>query len=234
MGKMLEEDCGVSEKVFYFRLKSSAKEDPMEDEKFIEIGGKHFKWTPGQVEIASSGEWILHKSILSECGRYQNYKLYRDIASAPKRVWHLTIMTGSGEAGHYHDYVILQEYYPGMIEWFMDAVQGIVGKTPTFPNRKKKRKNHPPVELPLSRRQEILGLIRDAWDAGAPLSIHPQTKAYGRYAPQVIAQKLSANQKDVKESLIALIAKEVIETAVYSKQTKLSGLRSTGDQHVKA
>lgn len=234
MGKMLEEDCGVSEKVFYFRERSSAKEDPMEDEGFIEIGGKHFRWTPGQVEIASSGEWILHKSILSECGRYQNYKLYRDISSAPKRVWHLTIMVGSGEAGHWHDYVILQEYYPGMVEWFMDAVRGVVGKAPAFPDRKKKRKNHPPVELPLSRRQEILEVIKQAWSDGSPLSIHPQTKSYGRYAPQVIAQKLSANQKDVKESLMAMIAHEIIETAIYNKQTKLSGLRTKEHQNEQA
>jgi hypothetical protein len=225
VGEMMEEDCGVSEKVFYFRKRSSVKEVSMEDEKFIEIGGKLLRVTPGQVEIASSGEWILHKSILSECGRYQNYKLYRDINSAPKKVWHLTIMTGSGEPGHWGDYVILQEYYTGMTKWFMNAICGDVGIAPSFPDRKKKRKSHPPAELPPSRRQEILEIIKEAWSHGKPLSIHPQTKAYGRYAPQVIANALCASQKDVKESLIALMAREIIETVVYNKQTKLSGLR---------
>lgn len=222
---MIEEDCGSSEKVFYFRLRSSAKEVCMKDEQFIEIGGKLLKWTPGQVEIASSGEWILHKSLLSECSRYQNYKLYRDIQSAPKRVWHLTIMVETGEPGHWGDYIILQEYYPGMAKWFMGAIRGDVGVAPSFPDRKKKPKNHPPTELPPSRRQEILGIIKDAWDAGEPLSIHPQTKAYGRYAPQVIGKALSAPHKDVKESLIALVTAQIIETAIYSKQTKMSGLR---------
>jgi hypothetical protein len=232
--EMVEEDCGVSEKVFYFRLRTSAKESSMKDEDFIEIGGKLLKRTPGQVDVGSSGEWVLHKSILSDCGRYQNYKLYRDIKSAPKKVWHLTIMVETGEPGHWGDYVILQEYYPGMTKWFMDAIQGDVGSAPSFPDRKKKRKNNPPTELPSSRRQEILGIIRDAWDAGTPLSIHPQTKAYGRFAPQVIGQKLSANQKDVRESLIAMMAKQLIESAVYNKQTKLSGLRLTGDQNGQA
>jgi len=225
VGEMMEEDCGVSEKVFYFRKRSSVKEVSMEDEKFIEIGGKLLRWTSGQIEIASSGEWVLHKSILSDCGRYQNYKLYRDIESAPKRVWHLTIMTGSGEPGHWGDYTILQEYYPGMTKWFMNAIRGDVGVAPSFPDRKKKRKNHPPTELPLLKVKEMIEIIKKAWGDGKPLSIHPQTKAYGRYAPQVIANALSASQKDVKESLIALIAREIIETAIYNRQTKMSGLR---------
>ena len=134
-------------------------------------------------------------------------------------------MTGSGDAGHWGDYIILQEYYPGMIKWFMDAVRGNVGVAPAFPDRKKKRKNHPPKELPPSRRREVIDMIKKAWDEGKPLSMYAQTLAYGRYAPQVIAKALSASQKDVKESLTALLMNNVIEIAVYNKKTKLSGLR---------
>jgi len=83
----------------------------------VTVGGREFKMTPGQVEIARSGEWALVRSTQSICGKWQNYKLYRDVKSAPKKVFYLSVETCTGEFQNSHDAMVLQEHYHGMAEW---------------------------------------------------------------------------------------------------------------------
>ena len=85
--------------------------------------------------------------------------------------------------------------------------------------------------------EQIIHILKSAWDDGWPWSIYGQTKKAGRYAPKIVGTQLSISQKHAEEAIVCLIEQGRIETAVFSKVTKLKGLRPTnrnqGVQHGK-
>jgi hypothetical protein len=197
-------------------------------EDFVLVGGNAYKKTPGQVEIANSGEWILVRSTQSLCGRWQNYKLYRDRKSAPKKVFYLSFDRVSNEMQNSHDAVVLLEHYDGMADWVVKSVAGRIVAAPTFPARNGRKKRAAAADHLLNDQQLVAHIVKTVgewWNKGTPLSPYPQTRSLGRYAPQVIGQKSKARQKDLDELVWALVDDGVLEFVTFNQRMKTKGLR---------
>lgn len=200
----------------------------------IVIGGKKMRWTDGQREVARSGEWILHSSVISPCGKFQNYKLYRDVAAAPKKVFYLGYDLEKKSLCYLHDMVVMQEHYPGMAEWVLSAINGSVGRPPEFKpwndiGKEKERKAAGKV-LSGPIVADILKFINDRWYTQAPASIFPQTRKQGRYAPALIAHKFGVNELDVEATIGDLIYSQVLSHEIRDKSTKIKGLKVIGKE----
>lgn len=197
----------------------------------ITIGGRDMRMAPGQVEVAVSGEWRLHRSTVSPCGRFQNYKLYRNVHRSPKRVFYLSVNLETGRVSNGHDWIVLQEHYEGMPEWFMAAARGEAGEAPSFPVSSRRRKPER-AAVDLSRNPDVvkqmLDLIELRVSVKWPLSMYAQTKREGRYAPAVIGEALGLRQADVDRTLISLVECDMIETVMFDRSKKLKGLRVVG------
>ena len=193
----------------------------------IEIGGKMLRRTAGQREVARSGGWILHSSVTSPCGRYQNYKLYRDAKAAPKKVFYLGYDLQAGELCYLHDKIVLDEHYAGMCDWVASAIQGRGGDAPYFKPYndigKETKKVGSVLEGDVVGR--ILEILAAHWRRGNPLSCYSQTRKQGRYAASILSAELKLSQADVEETIGYLMSIRVIEHAVANKATKLKGLR---------
>ena len=205
----------------------------------ITIGGRTMKVSPGQEEIYSSEQWSLHSTPVSPCGKYQNYKLYLDNRKAPKRVWYLPVKVEKRVLCKSSELDKLEKYYPQMAKWVEKAVAGDIGPMPQIAHRveKVRAKKIEPSDIVLRYGEQIIHILKSAWDDGWPLSIYGQTKKAGRYAPKIVGTQLSISQKHAEEAIVCLIEQGRIETAVFSKVTKLKGLRPTnrnqGVQHGK-
>ena len=195
---------------------------------FVLVGGRRYRLTPGQVEIARSGEWSLVQSSQSVCGKWQNYKLYRDVPLAPKKVFYLSFDRATMEMANTHDTVVLQEHYEGMAGWVVDAVGGRVGAAPKFPALNGRRKARAAAEDLFGDERLVSGVmaaIDERWVGGDPLSPFPQTAATGRYAPAVISKTLRAARRDIDAVVWALLARGEIELVTYNQRMKAKGLR---------
>ena len=193
---------------------------------FILVGGRRLKALPGQHEIASDGEWSLHSVPVSWCGRYQNYKLYLNHKNSPKRVWYLTFHIQKNQFFTVRDYATLEKYHPHMIDWVKSSLAGIPqGALPDV--KFSKTEKVAPVDVSQDQGELIKKTISRAWDKGVPLSIFGQTRKYGRYAPKVVSLVSGLSLSDSEAAIISMITKGEIETAMFSKVTKLKGLRVT-------
>jgi hypothetical protein len=195
---------------------------------FVVVGGRQYKLTPGQVEIASSGNWSLVKSSRSVCGKWQNYKLYRNVALAPKKVFYLAFDRVTSEMFNGHDAMILQEHYEGMADWVFNAILGKVFPAPKFPALNGRRRVRTPAEELLCNEKLVSGVmaaIDERWISGDPLSPYPQTSATGRYAPKVIAKTLRAALKDIDAVIWGLLVRGDIQIVVFNQRMKSKGLR---------
>jgi hypothetical protein len=199
----------------------------------IEIGGKKMRWTEGQRQVAKSGEWILHSSAISLCGKFQNYKLYRDVAAAPKKVFYLGYDLEKKTLCYIHDMMVMQEHYPHMAEWVLSAINGSVGKAPEFKpwNEIGKEKERKAVGKILTGPvvADMLKLINEQWYTPTPLSIFPQTRKQGRYAPAMIAQKFGVNELDVEATIGHLIYSQVLGHEIRDRSSKIKGLKVIGE-----
>jgi len=194
----------------------------------VTVGGRQYKLTPGQVEVAKSGEWSLVRSSSSVCGRWQNYKLYRDLALAPKKVFYLSFDRETTVMGNTHDAVVLQEHYEGMADWVVRAVYGNAGPAPKFPPSNGRRRAREAAEDLLNDGALVSGVlaaIDERWISGSPLSPHPQTAATGRFAPKVISKTLRAAQRDIGAVIDALMIRGDIEVVIFNQRMKTKGLR---------
>lgn len=194
----------------------------------VTVGGRKYKLTPGQVEVARSGEWFLVRSSKSVCGRWQNYKLYRDLALAPKKVFYLSFDMETMVMWNTHDAMILQEHYEGMAGWVVRAVGGNAGPAPKFPPTNGRRKVREAADSLMSDDglvSGILAAIDERWISGNPLSPHPQTAATGRFAPKVISKTVRAAQRDIGAVIDALMIRGDIEVVIFNQRMKSKGLR---------
>jgi hypothetical protein len=198
----------------------------------IEVGGKKMTWTAGQREIARSGDWILHSSAISPCGKFQNYKLYRDVAAAPKKVFYLGYDLEKKSLCYLHDAVIMQEHYPGMAEWVLAAIGGSVSKPPEFSpwNEVGEKKERKPIGKILQGHvvDEMVKLINERWYTDKPLSVYPQTRKQGRYAAAVVSHKLGINELDAEATIGHLIYLDVMAHEIRDRSSKVKGLKVVG------
>lgn len=198
----------------------------------IEIGGKKMRWTEGQRQVAKSGDWILHSSAISPCGKFQNYKLYRDVEAAPKKVFYLGYDLEKKSLCYLHDMVVMQEHYPGMAEWVLSAINGSIGQPPEFKpwneiGKKKERKAAGNI-LTGPVVAEMVKFINERWYTTEPLSVFSQTRKQGRYAPAILAHKFGINELDAEATIGDLIYSRVLSHEVRDRSSKLKGLKVIG------
>ena len=196
--------------------------------KFFYVGGRQYKWSPEQYEVAMEGDWILHGTGASPCGRYENYKLYLSGSSARKRVFYISRRVDSGLFAQGGDLLVLQQDFPGVQEWITDVLAGRPGILPKFEFSVVNRKRKPPrpAERPDEASMEvILSHIRQAEIEGEHLSMFPQTKATGRYAPNRIGKAAGMRHRDIALALEYMLIAGMIETVMVCTKTKKRGLR---------
>ena len=198
----------------------------------IEIGGKKMRWTEGQRQVAKSGDWILHSSAISPCGKFQNYKLYRDVEAAPKKVFYLGYDLEKKSLCYLHDMVVMQEHYPGMAEWVLSAINGSIGQPPEFKpwneiGKKKERKAAGKI-LTGPVVAEMVKFINERWYTTEPLSVFSQTRKQGRYAPAILAHKFGINELDAEATIGDLIYSRVLSHEIRDRSSKLKGLKVIG------
>jgi len=197
----------------------------------IRIGGKRLVVSEGQHEIARSGEWILHKSKMSPCGTYQNYKLYRDRKNAKKNVWYIT--TKDGCVLRHEGVIVLSEYYEGVLEWFENAIKGVVGVLPDdFPDTITKNGSKD-TKLEKSPTDEIIRMvlvdISEAWQTESPLSSYSQSRSSDRYIVDKIIEKYAVSQSMAVQILKKLFVDGNIRVETKNSNTKLRGLKVVKD-----
>lgn len=190
------------------------------------IHGKEFVRSPDQVEIARVDDWMLHRLPPSKCGKYQNFKLYFTGERAKKRVWNLGVGLFPFGLIPNRGVGILKEYYGGMDQWVLDAINGEVRPIPKFAPRSIKEA---PVRKVLG--DDILAQIRAfldvAWENGRPLSIFGQTRKSGRYAPKIISDAMKISQIAARDSILSMLMSGHLETEMFNTNTKMKGLRAT-------
>lgn len=193
-------------------------------ENVLVIHGKEFVRSPGQVEIARVGDWMLHRLPPSECGKYHNLKLYFTGEKAKKRVWNLGVGFFPFGLIPNRGVGILREYYGGMDQWVLDAINGEVGPIPEFEPRTIKEA---PVRKVLGDDilTKICTFIDLAWENERPLSIFGQTRKSGRYAPKVISDAMKISQPAVRNSILSMLMSGRLEIEVFNTNTKMKGLR---------
>jgi hypothetical protein len=194
-------------------------------EEHVSIRGRKYSISEGQKEIAKCEDWSLHSVSVSPCGRYRNLKLYYLRKKAKKRVWYLNVHTEKDRLIFNRESETLNKYYGGMSEWVMNALQGIILPIPKF----KKVEKDDEIKIyvfPDGMKDALSRVLDAAWDDGKPLSIHPQTKARGRYAPKVIGDAWKMTHQSIKQMLIDMIQRGEIITDIFDRNTKVRGLKS--------
>jgi hypothetical protein len=190
----------------------------IENQRVINIGGRRMTFSDDQVEVYRDGEWHLHRYNF-HLDEWRNYKLYRDF-KAPKRVWYFSVSNTNGLLGS-SEVQKLDLYHPGMKEWAIAAMDGVVM----------------PLPEPLEPREEgfatvtnlvrskVLWRLREAWDAGAPLSPYGQTRPTGRYAPSRISKEFGIKVGLAENLIKELLRDGVISVEMISTKTKMKGLK---------
>ena len=203
--------------------------DAMDDQNNgnVKMGGRVFKLSPGQREIARHGEWVLHLVPPAPGQPEQEWtslKLYLDRPKTRKRVWYLGA-NGRRLSQGWHT-VKLEKKCEGISDWILAAVNGVQKPAPPFPD--KQRKNYKPFEEPddLTTGQ-ILMAMQAAWEMGTPWNHKPQSRSFGRYAVDIIEEKFGIHPLDAKQSIEKWLREESIESAIYDKRSNKSGLKLT-------
>lgn len=194
----------------------------------IKVGDKSLVRSPGQIEVMSSGEWSLHMASVSPCGEWQNYKLYRDVARAPKNVFYLTIKVGSEKFHRTHDLLVLEDSYEGMDDWAMSAIRGVRKEPPDFTAKNGWQRDAPKYtdySGNIAITQGFINSIRLAWEEGWPLSPYAQTRKVGRYAIKILADLTGLKHGDVELTLDRMLEKQMITyRRMKARGGKMSGL----------
>ncbi|MBB4017604.1 hypothetical protein GGR16_002638 [Chelatococcus caeni] len=71
----------------------------------------------------------------------------------------------------------------------------------------------------------VASVFGEAWEAGAPLSPHPQTRATGRFAPRVLHQRLGMDATEAARLVDDWLGKGILKYEECDKRSKLKGLR---------
>lgn len=204
----------------------------MENErKYLLVGGKKLRLVDGQEEVGRSKNWILHRLPLSSCGRFQNYRLYLDANKARKNVWFLNTYATNQKIIKNRETEILEKYYPGMLDWFESARNGVIGVAPVTRDNgvEPPRKLEPVTPEVLNT---VLDIIEEAWDDEWPLSIYGQSEPAGRYAPSVLATRLNMTKSRARLIVQSMIDMGAVSTVMFNSHTKMRGLKTARSEEI--
>lgn len=190
----------------------------VETQRVITIGERRFKFADDQVEVYRDGIWILHRYGLQAEG-YKNYKLYRD-QKGFKRVWYLSVSDAHGLLAR-SDVGKLDLYHPGMKEWALAAMDGVVMPLPEPLEPVAAGGGYVTKEMT----EKAVQRLRRAWDEGEPLSSYGQTKSTGRYAADKLAKELGVKVGLAENLIKELLRDGVISVEMISTKTKMKGLK---------
>lgn len=190
----------------------------VETHRMITIGERRFKFADDQVEVYRDGVWILHRYGPQSEG-YRNYKLYRD-EKVFKRVWYLSVSDAHGLLAR-SDVGKLDLYHPGMKEWALAAMDGVVTPLPEPLRPAETGNGYVTKEMA----EKAVQRLRRAWNDGEPLSPYGQTKSTGRYAPAKIAKELGIKVGLAENLIKELLRDGVISVEMISTKTKMKGLK---------
>jgi hypothetical protein len=74
--------------------------------------------------------------------------------------------------------------------------------------------------------QRILNAISQAWHAGAPWSVYPQTQKEGRFAPATMVRTFGVKKVSVAENLLQEWQRNgVVRMEICNQHTKMKGLK---------
>lgn len=187
---------------------------------FISVGGRSYLFSDGQKEIYSDGEWSLHQyNSRNPDEQWTNYKLYRN-AKAKKRVWYMGVHQDAGLHTN-ADVEKLNKYHPGMLEWALAAMDGVVMPLPEPLEPVVAVNGYVTKEMV----EKAVQRLRRAWDEGNPLSPYGQTKSTGRYAADKLAKELGIKVGLAENLIEGLIKDGVISVEMISTKTKMKGLK---------
>lgn len=80
-------------------------------------------------------------------------------------------------------------------------------------------------EITRSIAVEMLEALHQSWLAGRPLSLAPQTKNEGRYAPRVLHSKFGMPGEEIRKLIEDWLQNEVVVVAVCDTHSKVKGLK---------
>lgn len=191
---------------------------------WVYVGDKKLKRADGQEEIAKSKRWSLHRLPMSDCGRFQNYRLYLDLKNVPKNVFWIAVKLKTKELVKNADLEIMRAAYPGMEGWFLRTIAGEKVEAPIERGTKAKI-----IKIPFKpdekMKEVVASFVHRAAAQGKPLSAAGQSRVSGRYAPKYIADRMSLPIWKLKMTMEQMIAEGELETVVFNSTTKLKGLR---------
>jgi hypothetical protein len=190
----------------------------VENQRVINIGGRRMKFSDDQVEVYRDGEWLLHRYNF-HLDEWRSYKLYRDFSGA-KRVWYFSVSNINGLLDG-PEVQKLDLYHPGMKEWALAAMDGVVTPLPEPLEPSDKVSGYVTKEMA----EKAVQRLRRAWDDGEPLSPYGQTKSTGRYAPIKIAKDLGIKVGLAENLIKELLRDGVISVEMISTKTKMKGLK---------
>jgi len=72
---------------------------------------------------------------------------------------------------------------------------------------------------------KAFGVLADAWEAGKPLSMSPNTREQGRYAPSVLSNRIGCKEAAIKTFVVAWLENECLSIEQVDSHSKTKGLR---------
>lgn len=84
------------------------------------------------------------------------------------------------------------------------------------------------VDLSKETARKMLTSVDDAWREGRPLSLAPQTKGEGRYAPRVIQMKLHVHPQATVKLIEQWLMNGIVQVETVSTHSKAKGLKVVG------
>lgn len=190
---------------------------------FVELSdGKRYVLAPYQKPFHRDGVWVVHHIDLPVPNGWQNLRVYRDEPDKARRMWSVGF-TDKGKPARGVALKHLESVYPGMTAWLIELVKG----------------NRPPApkvsgellmleragRVPMEKRKAALRALRILWKAKQPLSLIPQTRQTGRYAPEVLSAKLGIDAKDAEAMLRRWKKLKIVRNLCVDKNNKTYGLK---------
>lgn len=84
------------------------------------------------------------------------------------------------------------------------------------------------VDVSKDMARKILSVIEESWAEGRPLSLAPQTRGEGRYAPRVVEMRLHVQPQATVKLVEQWLMNGVVRAEVRNTDTKQKGLRVVG------
>ena len=193
---------------------------------FVQLSdGKRYVLAPWQKLLHQDGVWVVHWIDLPRPNGWINMRVYRDESDAGRRAWSVGF-TDKGKPARGIALKELEAEYPGMAKWLAELAKGNRPPAPKVSGEALMLERA--SRVPVAKRQAALKILRLLWDAKMPLSLIPQTRQTGRYAPEVLSSKLGIDVDDSKAMLQKWHRLKIVRNLCVDKSRKISGLKVSG------